>query len=83
LAATGEKPRKRTIDAVATLTAQEAYIARLASQGHTNAEIGARLYLSMRTVEWHLSKIFSKLGLGSRRELPAALEHLGPDRPAA
>jgi DNA-binding CsgD family transcriptional regulator len=83
LAATGEKPRKRTAEAVATLTAQEAYIARLASQGHTNAEIGAQLYLSMRTVEWHLSKIFSKLGVGSRRELPAALEHLGPDRPAA
>jgi len=55
----------------------------LASQGHTNAEVSAQLYLSMRTVEWHLSKIFSKLGVGSRRELPAALEHLGPDRPAA
>ena len=55
----------------------------MASQGHTNAEVSAQLYLSMRTVEWHLSKIFSKLGVGSRRELPAALEHLGPDRPAA
>jgi DNA-binding CsgD family transcriptional regulator len=83
LAATGEKPRKRTVDTVAALTAQEAHIARLASQGHTNAEIGAQLYLSMRTVEWHLGKIFSKLGVGSRRDLPAALQHLGPDRPAA
>jgi len=55
----------------------------LASQGHTNAEIGAQLYLSMRTVEWHPSRIFSKMGVGSRRDLPAALQHLAPDRPAA
>jgi DNA-binding NarL/FixJ family response regulator len=49
----------------------------LASQGHTNAEVSAQLYLSMRTVEWHLSKIFSELGR-VRRDLPAALQHLAP-----
>jgi DNA-binding CsgD family transcriptional regulator len=83
LAATGEKVRKRTVETTTTLTAQEAHIARLAGGGHTNAEIGSQLYLSVRTVEWHLSKIFTKLGVGSRRELRSALEHLGPDRPAA
>jgi DNA-binding CsgD family transcriptional regulator len=73
LAATGEKVRKRTVETMSTLTAQEAHIARLAGGGHTNGEIGAQLFLSVRTVEWHLSKIFPKLGIGSRRELRAAL----------
>ena len=83
LAATGETVRKRTVETTTTLTAQEAYIARLARDGRTNPEIGAQLYLSVRTVEWHLRKIFIKLGIGSRRELRTALDDLGPDRPAA
>ncbi len=79
LIATGETVRKRSVEIVTTLTAQEAYIARLARDGLTNPEIGARLFLSARTVEWHLRKIFTKLGIGSRRELDAALAQLGQD----
>jgi DNA-binding CsgD family transcriptional regulator len=77
LRATGETPRKRTVETSTTLTAQEAHIARLARDGHTNTEIAAQLFLSARTVEWHLRKIFTKLGIGSRRELRAALAQLG------
>ena len=79
LIATGETVRKRSIETVTTLTAREAHIARLARDGLTNPEIGARLFLSARTVEWHLRKIFAKLGIGSRRELHAALASLGQD----
>jgi ATP/maltotriose-dependent transcriptional regulator MalT len=81
LIATGETVRKRNAETVTTLTAQEAYIARLARDGLTNPEIGARLFLSARTVEWHLRKIFTKLSIGSRRELPAALAQLGAGPP--
>ncbi|HEU5211170.1 MAG TPA: AAA family ATPase [Gaiellaceae bacterium] len=73
LIATGATPRKRTDEARDQLTAQEAQIASLARQGHTNPEIGAKLYLSPRTVEWHLRKVFMKLEISSRRELGQAL----------
>jgi DNA-binding CsgD family transcriptional regulator len=79
LIATGEKVRKRSVETVLTLTAQEEHIARLARDGRTNPEIGAQLFLSARTVEWHLRKIFAKLGIGSRRELHAALAQRGQD----
>jgi len=73
LLATGETVRARTVETVSALSAQEAHIARLAIEGHTNAEIGAQLFLSVRTVEWHLRKIFTKLGIASRRELRDAM----------
>jgi DNA-binding CsgD family transcriptional regulator/tetratricopeptide (TPR) repeat protein len=73
LGATGEKVRKRTVETRDELTAQETQIARLAAEGHTNPEIGAQLFLSPRTVEWHLRKVFSKLGISSRRQLDSAL----------
>ena len=73
LLATGETVRKRTIETLDELTPQEAQIARLASERLTNPEIAAQLYLSHRTVEYHLHKVFTKLGIGSRRELVAAL----------
>jgi DNA-binding CsgD family transcriptional regulator len=83
LAATGDAVRKRTAETVSELTAQEACIARLAVDGRTNLEIGAQLFLSTRTVEWHLSKVYAKLGVGSRRELPRALARLGQAGPRA
>jgi DNA-binding CsgD family transcriptional regulator len=73
LRATGETVRKRTVENPAALTAQEAHIARLAAQGLTNPQIGAALFLSPRTVEWHLRKIFAKLGVSSRMDLRRSL----------
>jgi DNA-binding CsgD family transcriptional regulator len=72
LAATGEKIRKQAADRPHDLTNQEAQIARLAREGLTNQEIGFQLYLSARTVEWHLRKVFTKLGITSRRQLQTA-----------
>ncbi|MFF4763127.1 ATP-binding protein [Streptomyces sp. NPDC001292] len=79
LLATGEQVRTRSPETVSSLTAQEALIARLAREGRTNAEIGTQLFLSARTVEWHLRKVFGKLGIRSRRELT----HLGQLNPQA
>jgi DNA-binding CsgD family transcriptional regulator len=73
LLATGEKVRKRRDDTRDELTPQEEHIARLAREGRTNPEIGAELFLSPRTVEWHLKKVFTKLGITSRRALRDAL----------
>jgi len=69
LQATGETVRKRTMDTRDVLTMQEAQVARLAAEGHTNPEIGAQLFISPRTAEYHLHKVFSKLGISSRRQL--------------
>ena len=79
LLATGEKVRKRRDDTRDELTPQEAQIALLARDGRTNPQIGAELFLSPRTVEWHLKKVFTKLGISSRRALRDAL----PDRDLA
>jgi ATP/maltotriose-dependent transcriptional regulator MalT len=73
LLATGEKLRTRTVETRDDLTGQERQIARLARDGLSNPEIGARLFLSSRTVEWHLRKVFTKLGISSRRELASVL----------
>ena len=73
LLASGETVGKPATETRAELTAQEASIARLARDGLTNAEIGAQLFLSARTVEWHLGNAFTKLGIRSRRELRRAL----------
>jgi len=78
LAATGEKLRKRTVETRDELTPQERQIAGLARDGLSNPEIGARLFLSPRTVEWHLKKVFTKLGISSRMGLHDALTT--PDR---
>jgi DNA-binding NarL/FixJ family response regulator len=79
LLATGETVRRRAAESLSELTAQEAHIAGLAVRGLTNPEIGAELFLSPRTVEWHLRKVFTKLGVSTRRELRRSL----PDgRPA-
>jgi DNA-binding CsgD family transcriptional regulator len=77
LRASGERVHKRFVETRDRLTAQEAEIARLARDGLSNPEIGGRLFISARTVEWHLRKVFSKLGISSRRQLRGALPDAG------
>lgn len=77
LIASGGRARKRTVETREDLTPQETQIARLARDGYSNPEIAAHLFISSRTVEWHLRKVFTKLGIKSRRQLPAALADAG------
>jgi DNA-binding NarL/FixJ family response regulator len=74
LQATGETARRRGVETKRRLTAQEAQIARLARDGLSNPEIGSRLFISPRTVEYHLHKVFSKLDISSRNQLETALD---------
>jgi DNA-binding NarL/FixJ family response regulator len=73
LLASGETARKRTVKAIGELTAQEAQIARLARDGLSNPDIGSQLFISPRTVEYHLHKVFGKLAISSRNELHRVL----------
>jgi len=77
LLATGENVRKRRVETTGELTAQEAQIARLARDGLSNPEISTQLFLSPRTVEWHLHKVFTKLDISSRKQLRGALPNAG------
>ena len=81
LLATGETVRKRTVEARDVLTPQETQVARLAAEGRTNPEIGAQLFISPRTAEYHLHKVFTKLDISSRRQLRGALDQLERARP--
>jgi DNA-binding CsgD family transcriptional regulator len=84
LLATGETARKRSIEVTVELTAQEAQVARMARDGLTNPQIGARLFISTRTVQYHLGKVFTKLGITSRAQLDQALPGgPAPDRDGA
>jgi DNA-binding CsgD family transcriptional regulator len=86
LLATGETARKRTVEATVAagqeLTAQEMQVARLARDGLSNPEIGARLFISSHTVQYHLGKVFAKLGIASRSQLHGVLPD-GPDARAS
>jgi DNA-binding CsgD family transcriptional regulator len=78
LALVGDKAPRRSVETPEELTVQEFHIARFARDGLSNAEIGTRLFLSPRTVEWHLGKVFAKLGVSSRRELRNAALDFAP-----
>ena len=82
LTAAGAKPRPRLVDYDDDLTPQEAHIARLARDGLTNTQIGAELFLSPRTIEWHLHKAFGKLRIDSRDALAGVLAEDGRARPS-
>jgi DNA-binding NarL/FixJ family response regulator len=73
LLATGERARKRTVETREDLTAQEAQVAQLARDGHSNPAIGGRLFISPRTVEYHLARVFGKLNISSRNQLDRVL----------
>jgi DNA-binding CsgD family transcriptional regulator len=75
----GEKGVTRSVEKTEKLTVQEFQVARLAREGLSNAEIGARLFLSPRTVEWHLGKVFTKLGISSRRQLRDSVLEFAPE----
>ena len=83
LLATGETARKRTAETRDELTAQELQIAQLAGDGLSNAEIGASLFISPRTVEYHLHKVFTKLGISTREHLDRVLPHPSAAIPAS
>ena len=83
LLATGETVRKREVHTHTELTSQEEHIARLARDGRTNPEIAAELFISARTVEWHLRKVFAKLGITSRMGLHDALRTRGKNAPSS
>jgi DNA-binding NarL/FixJ family response regulator len=74
LQATGERARRRTPETTNQLTPQQSQVARLASEGHSNSEIAAQLFISPRTVEYHLRNVFLSLGVTSRGRLAKALD---------
>ena len=81
LLATGETARKRTVETSSDLTAQEAQIVRFVREGLSNPEIAERLFLSTRTVEWHMGKIFGKLGITlAAPDSPLTASHRRPGR---
>jgi DNA-binding CsgD family transcriptional regulator len=73
LHATGERARRRSLETTTQLTPQQTQVARLASEGHSNSEIGAQLFISPRTVEYHLRNVFIALGINSRAQLARVL----------